>query len=54
MTKEDAKSVFAFTSKTEDKLHKVIDAYFERHTTYSRGTPAPSADNPYSPSSSTL
>jgi len=36
MTKEEAKCVFAIKSNSQDKLHKVIDAYFDRHNVYSR------------------
>lgn len=36
MTKEEAKRVFVIKSTTQEKLHKVIDAYFDRHNTYSR------------------
>jgi len=36
MKKEDTKGVFVIKSTTEEKLHRVIDAYFERHTTYNR------------------
>jgi len=36
MDLEDAKGVFVIKSNTEEKINKVIDAYFERHNTYSR------------------
>ncbi len=39
MTKEEEKREFVIKSSTEEKLNKVIDAYFERHTTYSRNKP---------------
>jgi len=36
MEKEDDKKVFLVKSTTEEKINKVIDAYFERHSVYAR------------------
>eukprot|EP00026_Physarum_polycephalum_P003675 Phypoly_transcript_03688.p1 GENE.Phypoly_transcript_03688~~Phypoly_transcript_03688.p1 ORF type:complete len:762 (-),score=274.03 Phypoly_transcript_03688:39-2324(-) len=38
MALEDAKAVFIIKSNTDEKIHGVIDAYFNRHNSYSRGT----------------
>jgi len=45
MALEDAKAVFVIKSNTEEKIHKVIDAYFERHNTYNRSSAPLTADD---------
>jgi len=46
MDLEDKKGVFVIKSNTEDKIHKVIDLYFERHNTYNRSDSLKNSEQP--------